>query len=258
MNMNQQQFPMMNNFPNFCMNQNMCQFNANNWNPNLIIPNNMNINNNNLFLKNNFMNNNMINCFGNNFQIMDNNINNNSIVIRFVDYFRNYEEKDGFWDKKEWIVPSYPKQTIKDLISKFKCLCRHYSSLTFKGKDLTGDILEKTVADLGIVNNDEIMVHFLRGAGGGNFDISIKFIKSDKYSVYNNINTNLTGLAKLCFLSEISSKFKTYEQMKEIKKFSEIAYYIMKILSNNYNPCFDIMSANFIIKETLKKLLDVM
>ena len=43
--MNQQQFPMMNNFPNFCMNQNMCQFNANNWNPNLIIPNNMNINN---------------------------------------------------------------------------------------------------------------------------------------------------------------------------------------------------------------------
>ena len=254
MNMNQQPFPKMNNFPNFCMNQNMYQFNANNWNQNLIIPNNMNINNNNLFLKNNFMNNNMINCFGNNFQIMDNNINNNSIVIRFVDYFRNFEEKDGFMDKKEWIVPSYPKQTIKDLILKFSSLCHDYSSLTFKGKDLTGDILEKTVADLGIVNNDEIVVHVLRGGGGGNFDISIKFIKSDKYSVYNNINTNLTGLAKLCFLSEISSKFKTYEQMREIKKFSEIAYYIMKILSDNYIPSFDIMSANFIIKETLKKI----
>ena len=253
MNMNQQPFPKMNNFPNFCMNQNMCQFNANNWNPNLIIPNNMNINNNNLFLKNNFMNNNMINCFGNNFQIMENNINKNSIVIRFVDYFRNFE-KDGFMDKKEWIVSSYPKQTIKDLILKFSSLCHDYSSLTFKGKDLTGDILEKTVADLGIVNNDEIVVHVLRGGGGGNFDISIKFIKSDKYSVYNNINTNLIGLAKLCFLSEISSKFKTYEQMREIKKFSEIAYYIMKILSDNYIPSFDIMSANFIIKETLKKI----
>ena len=260
--MNQQPFLMMNNqlnqnnFQNFFMNQ---------MNMNNIIPN---INNNIKFPQNNPMNNNMINNFGMNCQSNNinlfgginnkiNNMNNTpnyNITIKFIYYERDFEKEDGFMVKREWIMHSYPEETIRSLTSRFENLYKKYcEKLIFKDKTIDPKSLD-TVSQIGIVNNDEIeFLPGLIGGGGPSLCINIKFIKFSDYSKFN-CNTHLTGLLKLCYLSEIASKFKTFEHMKGIKNISELAYYIMKILNDSYTPWYHIDRTSITIKQILEKI----
>ena len=78
--------------------------------------------------------------------------------------------------------------------------------------------------------------------------IFIKFIKvSNKFSHCNSLS-DLNSLLKLCLLNEISSKI----DLEQIKKMSDIIYYIMKILKNGYIKTFSDTKKN--IKEVLEKL----
>ena len=79
-------------------------------------------------------------------------------------------------------------------------------------------------------------------------NIYIKFIKvSNKFSHCNSLS-DLNSLLKLCLLNEISSKI----DLEQIKKMSDIIYYIMKILKNGYIETFSDTKKN--IKEVLEKL----
>lgn len=79
---------------------------------------------------------------------------------------------------------------------------------------------------------DVSLIHDLRGAGiYYNMEINIKFLKinENRYSNnYNNINFNLSGLSKLCFLKDISKNLKE----KDIIKLNENIQWIIRILKD--------------------------
>ena len=63
----------------------------------------------------------------------------------------------------------------------------------------------------------------------------------------------LKGILKLCLLNEIASKL-SYKSLDEIKKFSEISYFIMRILNYSCIPSLIRKEASKNIKEVLEKV----
>jgi hypothetical protein len=117
----------------------------------------------------------------------------------------------------------------------------------FNAKNLNPNL---TCAEAGLTNKANVFVVNTAGVKGGGDNpfsrsfwinektlyeygkvINIKFIKISK-NIYDKINNNneIIGLLKLCFLKEMSQKI----SIDKIKKYSEIIYYIIKILSNGY------------------------
>ena len=82
-----------------------------------------------------------------------------------------------------------------------------------------------------------------------NYEISIKFIKYSNYSQYNNLDRNLKGLLKLCFLNEIAPKIneQVLNNLLNNRQIPEIVYFILQILKqchvsyNNRNEAVSVI-----------------
>ena len=116
-----------------------------------------------------------------------------------------------------------------------------------------------TISEIGLTDGhylNKIILrnkNYLSGAGyAPTLKIFIKFIKFSSYFKFN-CNVDLKGILKLCLLNEIASKFNDINLYK-IKKLSEIAYFIMKILKISYIPSLYEKEASKNIKEVLEKV----
>jgi len=153
------------------------------------------------------------------------------------------------------------EETIGNLLSKF---CKMFGinqknyCFIFKGKSIDNEP-NKTLSELDLPKDSNCLSinivnkHDISGAGDApTLQIFIKFIKFNNYSKFN-CNVDLKGILKLCLLNEITSKWNDIN-LNEIKKFSEIAYFIMKILKYSYIPSLYEKEANKNIKEVLEKV----
>ena len=245
---------------NFCNNNTLqCfqEFNGSNnincFNNN--IANNGNVDNNNI--QNNILNNNINN------NIYNQNNNNKSFNICFKGYIR-IEDFDGYnlsYDINTYIYINNLEETIGNLLSKF---CKMFGinqknyCFIFKGKSIDNEP-NKTLSELDLPKDSNCLSinivnkHDISGAGDApTLQIFIKFIKFNNYSKFN-CNVDLKGILKLCLLNEITSKWNDIN-LNEIKKFSEIAYIIMKILKYSYIPSLYEKEASKNIKEVLEKV----
>jgi hypothetical protein len=154
-------------------------------------------------------------------------------------------------DSRPIVLKAFLDEKVEEVINKFREKSGNYNRRTlkfiFNAKNLNPNL---TCAEAGLTNKANVFVVNTAGVKGGGENpfsrsfwinektlyeygkvINIKFIKISK-NIYDKINNNneIIGLLKLCFLKEMSQKI----SIDKIKKYSEIIYYIIKILSNGY------------------------
>ena len=210
--------------------------------------------NNGLMEQNNFIQNNQIFCnqqmqlFNpnnnmNNFNLFNNNkLNkNNSFNVFFKGIIKDFDSYGYFYCVG---VEAYPKETIKNLISRFFQKIEielnepeKNNAFIFHARKLSNSMI---VEEVGLKEGDVITIRKDDIIGAGpktlEFYIYIKFIKFSNFSSYNH-QENLKGILKLCLLKEIGSKFHRID-LHKFKDFPEMIQYIMQILicSEVYAP----------------------
>ena len=217
---------------------------------------------------------------------MEKDNNNYTMTIKFFGKIKDFDEIDS---PVEWIVPTNPQESLKDLFSRF------FKMVNLEGEDyrfyynnnpLDKDSIE-TVAQVGLINGSRIEVslivrecfiaqtNVLSNAYNNNvynnnvynninnniinkkqfnYKIYIKFLRLSNYSAYN-CYTELKGILKLCLLKEIAIKIDNtvLQQLRMMKKIPEIIYYIIKTLKESRLDIEQINNVNQNIKGIMEQ-----
>ena len=214
-----------------------------NYNPNII--NNPNINCKKAISNNNirYPNNNIINNQNNNYK--------KAISNKHINYPNNINNFPASNNH-----PNFPVNNIQNQIVNQPNNNNVYvgtvgnNSLNEIGPRNVGDQNSEYIEnDIFSKNNNQIMANNQSKFNPLNYEISIKFIKYSNYSQYNNLDRNLKGLLKLCFLNEIAPKIneQVLNNLLNNRQIPEIVYFILQILKqchvsyNNRNEAVSVI-----------------